>query len=183
MLWHNVIRSRYEMEGGGWLPCEVGGSTYRSPWKAIQRMMPIFLAHAKMKLGNGRRIKFWEDAWVERENFKDKYPNLFRLSILHNKPVSDFLDNSINHQMSWNLHLRRNVSEREIVELADLLSTLERVMECGVLEDKWVWELESSGLFTCKSLFKYLIDKPAYTPFNFHHFIWKTAILNKVKSF
>ena len=41
------------MEEGGWLPSEVGNTTYRSPWKVIQGLMPFFLEHAKLKLGNG----------------------------------------------------------------------------------------------------------------------------------
>ena len=71
----------------------------------------------------------------------------------------------------------------EVVELAKLLSTLERVKVCGVSEDKWVWEKEGSGLFTCKSLFKHSIDKPIYAPLKFHHFIWKISIPNKVGVF
>ena len=77
MLWHKVIKSKYGMEEGGWLPFEVGNTTYQSRWKAIQGLMPIFPEHAKLKLGNGERIRFWEDAWVEREQFKAKFPNLF----------------------------------------------------------------------------------------------------------
>ena len=63
------------------------------------------------------------------------------------------------------------MSERELVELAELLSTLERVKVYGVSEDKWVWEKEGSGLFTCKSLFKHLIDKSSYSPLKCHNFI------------
>ena len=165
------------------MPSEVGNTTYRSPWKAIQSLMLVFLEHAKLKLGNGERIRFWEDAWVERKQLKAKFLNLFRLSILHNKLVSNFLHNSFNSEPSWNLHLRRNVSEREVVELAELLSTLERVRVCGLPEDKWVREKEGSRLFTCKSLFKHLIDKPTYTPLKLHHCIWKISIPNKVRDF
>ena len=100
MLWHKMIGSKYGMEVGGWLPCEVRNTSYRSPWKAIQGMMPIFLKNAKLKLGDGQRVRFWEDAWVERAQFKFKFPNLFRLSTLHNKPISDFLDNPFNPQPS-----------------------------------------------------------------------------------
>ena len=183
MLWHKVIKSKYGMEEGGWWPCEAGNTTCRSPWKAIQGSLPVFLDHAKLKLGNGERIRFWKDAWRESVSFKVKYPKLFRLSVLHNKPISDFLVNNINPEPSWNLHFRKSVSEKELEELSNLLSTLERVKVCGAIEDKWVWDKEGSGLFTCKSLFKNLIDKPIFTPFNFHHFIWKISIPNNVRVF
>ena len=146
-------------------------------------MLPIFLDHAKLKLGNGERIRFWEDAWGENEPFKVKYPNIFRLSLLHKKPASDFLTNPSNPEPSWNLHLRKGVSEREMVELADLVSTLERIRVCGVLEDTWVWEKELSGLFTCNSLFKTLIDKPTFISSKFYHFTWKLSIPIKVRVF
>ena len=58
MLWQKMIRSKYEREEGGWLPSEVGNTTYRSPWKAIQGLMPVFLEHTELKLGNGERIRF-----------------------------------------------------------------------------------------------------------------------------
>ena len=124
ILWHKVIRSKYEMEEGGWWPCAVGNTTFRSSWKAIQGLLHVFLDHVRLKLGNGKRINFWEDAWEDSVPFKVKNPSLFRLSLLHNKPVSEFLANPNNSKPSWNFHLRRNVSEREISELSQLLSTL-----------------------------------------------------------
>ena len=52
------------------------------------------------------------------------------------KPVSNFVSNISNSVPSWNLHLRRRVSERELPEVAALFSTLERVRVCGPLKDK-----------------------------------------------
>ena len=73
--------------------------------------------------------------------------------------------------------------QRELPEVAGLLSPLERVRVCVALEDKWVWEKEGSGIFTSKSLFKILIEKLNYNPYNFYHFIWKILIPNKVRVF
>ena len=64
-----------------------------------------------------------------------------------------------------------------------LLSTLERVRVCRVSIDKWVWEKEGSGVFTCRSLFQTLIDKPTYTTLNLYHFTWKISIPSKVRVF
>ena len=123
MLWHKVIRSKYRMAVDGWWPNEGQTTTYRSPWKVIQHLLPVFLNHASLKVGNIDRIRFWEDTWGERQPFKVKYPNLFRLSLLHNKSISDFLVNSTTSESSWNLHFRRHVSEWEFGELANLLSS------------------------------------------------------------
>ena len=91
--------------------------------------------------------------------------------------------NITNPVSSWNLHPRRRVSERELSKVAALLSTLERIKVCVPLENKWVWDKEGFGIFTSKSLFKTLIDKPFFNHYNFYHFIWKTPIPNKVRVF
>ena len=49
------------MEEGGWWLSEVVNITYRSPWKTIQGLLPVFLNHASLKVRNGDRIRFWED--------------------------------------------------------------------------------------------------------------------------
>ena len=69
------------------------------------------------------------------------------------------------------------------MELVELVSTLERIRVCGILEDTWVWEKELFGLFTCNSLFKTLIDKPIFIPSKIYHFIWKLSIPIKVRVF
>ena len=35
-------------------------------------------------MGNGRRIKFWEDVWWGEEAFSNKFVDLCRLSLAHN---------------------------------------------------------------------------------------------------
>ena len=100
------------------------------------RLVTSLSSHAKLKLGNGERIRFWEDVWGGNESFKIKYPNLFRLSLLHNKHVSNFLIKNINQEPSWNFHFRRSMSERELEELSNLRSPLERVRVCGAMKDK-----------------------------------------------
>ena len=181
MLWHKVIRSKYGIEEGEWLSSGVVNGTFRNPWKAIHGFLPVFLEHAKTKLGDGRRIRFWEDTWEGSQPFRIKFPNIFRLSLLRNKSVSNFITTTFNLEPSWNLHLRRCVSDQEMAELSELVSSLERVRVCEVLEDRWVWEEETLGMLTCKSLFLSLIDKPTFNPTKFYHFIWKILVPNKVR--
>ena len=46
-----------------------------------------------------------------------------------------------------------------------------------------MWEKQGSRLFTCRSLFQSLIDKPTYTSVKLYNFIWKISIPNKVRVF
>ena len=72
------------------------------------------------------------------------------------------------------------MSTREIAELVQMLTTLESVRVCRVLEDKWVSEKESSGLFTVKSLFKSLIDKPSYYYFYLFFIFYKKQLVQQL---
>ena len=144
MLWHKVIKSKYGRDDGDWWPCRVGNTTFRSPWKAIRGLVPVFLDHAHLKLGNGRTIKFWEDAWEDRIPLKVKYPSLFRLCLLHNKPVSEFLAIQDDAEPSWDLHLRRNVTKRRCRSYPGCYPTwrglgyaaLWRINGCGIERDQ-----------------------------------------------
>ena len=41
--------------------------TSRCPWKGISSLYEEFLQLVKFKVGNGRSLRFWEDAWAAGE--------------------------------------------------------------------------------------------------------------------
>ncbi|CAL5408064.1 unnamed protein product [Camellia sinensis] len=49
--------------------------------------------------------------------------------------------------------------------------------------DKRVWALHSSGIFSCKSFFDYIIDNPQIPQFPFCKKVWKACVPLKVKVF
>ncbi|EXB36980.1 hypothetical protein L484_018358 [Morus notabilis] len=140
-------------------------------------------SHVILKIGNGRRVRFWEDEWAGEESLAASFSNLFRLSNLHNQAISSFYSIGNDATISWNFHFRRNPSERELGEVVGLLSCLEGVRVCVALEDRWVWDLEGSGIFSCKSLFNSLVDNQSFPPFPFYYFVWKISVPTKILGF
>lgn len=49
--------------------------------------------------------------------------------------------------------------------------------------DNWIWFLESSNLFLCKSLFTYLAHSPSTLNEPISGVLWKTGIPSKIKVF
>lgn len=81
-----------------------------------------------------------------------------------------------NMGISWNLHLRRGLRDRELVELEGLIEVLERCRPCSVLEDRWDWKPDSSGVSFSRSFFRALIDEPSHFSFNFVSLIWNAPV-------
>ncbi|GMP24416.1 hypothetical protein CsSME_00001690 [Camellia sinensis var. sinensis] len=84
--------------------------------------------------------------------------------------------------ISWNFDLIRNLNDREVGELASLLVVLEGVSLSSTPNSR-VWNLVSSGVFSCKSFFDKIIDNPSVLLFPFHKKLWKAGVPHKVKFF
>jgi len=80
----------------------------------------------RWKIGNGIRIKFWEDWWVGERMLKEKFPRLYGVSVLKDKLVSEFgLRNDFGNPQVfiWRIPWRRGLFEWE-KELQNKLEVL-----------------------------------------------------------
>ena len=185
-LWYRVIRSKFGIHTNQWDSNVVHRGTLRSPWKAISSLYGEFLRVVSFKIGDGKKVRFWEDIWVGENSLKSLFPSLFRLSTLNSRPISDFVDQVRlleEGYTSWNFHFSRSLSDREIHQLQDLLQRLEGRHLCNSLEDRRVWLADSSGLFSCKSAFTWLRKDTSSPVLNQVSCIWKLTIPIKVKMF
>ena len=56
------------------------------------------------KVGNGTKLRFWENVWRGGIAFKLRFPNLYRLSLKHNGSVADFRLEA-QYERGWNFCL------------------------------------------------------------------------------
>ena len=180
-LWHRVIRSKYGVQQNGW-DANIGiGATHASPWKFISQVYHSFSSLLSLRVGDGTRIRFWEDLWIGESSFLELFPRLYRVSSLHNAPISEFFTSQDN-QLSWNFHFIRNLNYRlasEVVLLLNILAPF-RVLS---IPDRRIWSLESAGVYTCSSFFKYLSRSSNPTSVILSNFFWKIKAPSKVKAF
>ena len=85
-LWRNVIRWKFGEERGGWCSADSRDAYGSRVWKEIRKEWDTVSARAAFSLGNGRRLRFWKDAWSGEEAFSFSYPALFAMAA--NKEVS-----------------------------------------------------------------------------------------------
>ncbi|RVX10323.1 putative ribonuclease H protein [Vitis vinifera] len=62
-LWHQVILSIYGTHSNSWDVNTVVRWSHRCPWKAIAQVFQDFSKYTQFIVGDGERIRFWEDLW------------------------------------------------------------------------------------------------------------------------
>ncbi|KAM2375829.1 hypothetical protein ACFXTH_044543 [Malus domestica] len=171
-LWHKVIRSKYGLQVNGWNALPPRRVSSRSPWKDISSGSHQFLICCKFEVGNGERVRFWEDGWLTGGPLKEQFPRLFLLSRKYSHNISSFVEVSSN-SLSWNFDFRKNLNEMEIEEVATLLQKVEEVRLSPSKMDNRRWNLEASGLFTCKSYCSLLSNNGIVHYYPPYSQIWK----------
>ena len=52
----------------------------------------MFISHTKLDLGNGSKIRFWEDMWCGEVTHKDAFPSLYNIASVKDASITDILD-------------------------------------------------------------------------------------------
>ncbi|KAJ9693399.1 hypothetical protein PVL29_012251 [Vitis rotundifolia] len=180
-LWHQVILSIYGTHSNGWDANTLVRWSHRCPWKAIAQVFQDFSKYTRFVIGNGERIRFWEDLWWGDQIFKVQYPRLFRVVTDKDSPISSILGPV--RPFSWNFNFRRNLSDSEIQDLECLMRSLDSMHFSNSASDARSWSLSSSGLFTVKSFFIALSQMPDLSPTFPTKFVWNSPVPFKVKAF
>ena len=133
-------------------------------------------------VGDGERIRFWEDLWWGDQPLGFQYPSLFRVVTDKNISISSILGSA--RPFSWNFNFRRNLSNSEIEDLESFMRSLDCLHLSSTVSDaRTVKFLSSLGLFTVKFFFlalSHLSDLSLVFPTNF---VWNFQVSFKVKSF
>ena len=93
-MWKVVVQSIHA-EDQLWLPAR-NASTLPGPWRDIKRIAieessvsKAFFENLDIRVGDGSKIKFWLDAWINGKSLKAEFPMLFRKSAQQNDFVSN----------------------------------------------------------------------------------------------
>ncbi|RVW21771.1 putative glycosyltransferase [Vitis vinifera] len=140
--------------------------------EAITQVFQEFSKFTRFAVGNGDRLRFWEDLWWGDQSLCSQYPRLFRVVTDKNILISSILGST--RPFSWNFNFRRNLFDPEIEDLEGLMRSLECLQLTFSVPDARSWSLSSSGLFTVKSFFLALShcpDSPSVFPTKF---VWNS---------
>lgn len=137
------------------LQVRVNRSLGTSIWSNISKLKVIFWQNVSFQVQVGDRIILWDHLWLGNTVLKTRYPKIFSLCQLQQDFIKDF-GRMEGNQISWNLHLRRNLRDSEFPELADLLTVLSKV-QLFIGEDKLVWRSDKKGNFSGGNCYSYLL--------------------------
>ncbi|RVX12400.1 Transposon TX1 uncharacterized 149 kDa protein [Vitis vinifera] len=180
-LWHQVILSIYGSHSNGWDANTVVRWSHRCPWKAIAQVFQDFSKFTRFMVGNGDRIRFWEDLWWGDQSLGVRFPRLLRVVMDKNIPISSILGSTC--PFSWNFNFRRNLSDSEIEEVESLMQSLDHIHLSPSVPDKRSWSLSSLGLFTVKSFFLALSQISGLPSVFPTKLVWNSQVPFKIKSF
>ena len=157
-LWVRVVKAIYGERG---LIDEPSRRSYRSSvWVNVIKAMESnkehgvdLLGYCSRKIGDGRNTKFWTEKWDGNSLLKDRFPRMYALEV--NKLITVA---SKKVQGADTDSLRRRPRGGVESEQWTAMQTLISGIKLTPMEDRWVWTLESSGIFTVRSS-RIAIDK------------------------
>ncbi|XP_028122358.1 uncharacterized protein LOC114319532 [Camellia sinensis] len=188
-LWRKIICSKYNLDVNSWSPSSFPSSRLSCVWKGIisiperrNSLMVFYLNNVHIKVGDGNRTFFWKDIWCSNSSLKDEFPTLHRLDVNKEETLRSIYDRRV-HSGAWNFQFRRRLykwEEREVSRLNLLLASASA--PCSVLEDKLVWLVEGSGLFSVSSAYNNKIDSLSPSLISCK-FVWNSFAPPKVQFF
>jgi hypothetical protein len=125
-------------------------------------------------VGNGMNTRFWEDTWLVKTPLAHQYPLLY--NIIHHKNVT------VAHvlaQAPLNITFRMMLSGNKWTSWIKLCRKLMRV-NLSKDNDRFVWDLTFTWLFTVKSMYEDLLND--HTHF-LRKYLWKVKVPLKIKIF
>ena len=123
-LWRNVIFWKFREERGGWCSTESRGAYGINVWKEIRKEWDTVSALVVFSLGNGRRLRFWKDAWSGEDSFSISYPSLFALAANKEVSIADVWEPS-REGGGWTPCFVRPFNDREVEEIQNLLQAIQ----------------------------------------------------------
>ena len=90
-LWRRVIGAKYGNEWGGWCTKSVSGEYGVCLWKFIRSGWVNFSKFIRYDVGDGSRVKFWDDVWCRDCPLKEVFPDLYNISRSRDASVSEVM--------------------------------------------------------------------------------------------
>ncbi|KAH1220482.1 Two-component response regulator-like PRR37 [Glycine max] len=136
------------------------------------------------KVGNGTKIKFWEDHWGFGDtSLLAKYPSLYLISDQQHNYIQE-MGQQTDKGWEWKFKWRRHLFDREL-EMADCF--LSEVAGSSIQihkKDEWIWKAEPTGQYSVTSAYNMLngVDVEEDNGWMFEE-LWKIRVPTKITIF
>jgi len=175
-LWGQVVKYRYFRRKRVFNLKGKKGGKVSNQWKGIQKISEAFRAGIHFEAGAGTQISFWKDLWLQDSCLSSCFPQLF-LAAKHQDCTVASQYNARSRR--WNIKVHRPLNDQQKREEQSLLRLLPQSL--SPRKDKAKWRFDSSGKFTVKSFYNFLIDGGLQCPIATN--LWQTPVPLKVRIF
>ena len=90
-------------------------------------------------MGDGTRVKFWDDVWCRDRPLKEEFPDLYIISRTREASVSEVMSYT-NGRVAWDIQFCRLVNDQESLSLDSFLVLIYSTKVWGVGADKLCWK-------------------------------------------
>ena len=111
---------KYGCVWGSWYTRAMIGPYGVGLWKNISQGWPSFSRHILYDIGDGSRVKFWQDRWCGETSLAIKYSDLFRFCRHKDASVAELMM-SINGVLFWDMRFVRGVHARDLEAISDFM--------------------------------------------------------------
>ena len=154
-MWRSVIMLKYGAEDGGCFPSNPKGCHGVGLWKEICKEALFLRNHCSVKIGDGSKVRFWEDWWCGEAPLCSSFPSLYRLANSKGAKVAEFWVASGSGE-GWNFSFGRHFQDWELEEVQNFLATVNPQSINPNITDRLWWNKEKNGCFSVKTCFELL---------------------------
>ena len=149
-------------------------------WKDIGKEVTQIRQNCSFKVGNGCKVRFWEDVWCGEASFCSSFPSLYEVASSKGDMVADLLE--INGtEGGWNFRFERHLNDWELEEAQRFICTVSTKSLNPLSVNRIWWNGENDGMFSVKSSYDlYDGGRPHLVPVNM---IWNPIVPTKVGFF
>jgi hypothetical protein len=177
-MWKCIVDFKYHLDSPNLFCCE---NSQASPfWKGVLWAAKAAKMGYRWKIGNGKRVRFWEDLWFGSCSLAIQYWEIYSIINEQGCSVCDAWDGS---QLRFSF--RRTVDDRLMqlwYELVQIANDIQFTNE----SDAIIWQFNSSGRYSVQSLYAVVNDRgmrQVFTPVmwkigvppRLHIFLWLLA--------
>jgi hypothetical protein len=146
------VDAKYGYTWAGWCSLDPPGSHRVGLWKNIRREWSLFSSHTRLVLGDGSRIRFWDDVWCGEMPLKEAFSSLYDIACDKNSLVAVHLILE-NGSFQWDVRFIRAAHDWEVDVLASFFTLLYSIrLDCDG-EDKLWWSPSCKGKFDVRSFY------------------------------
>ena len=175
--WKDLIKLKYGLKDGGWFSVEPRGSFGVGLWKDIRKEAQQLKQKCKLMLGDGGRIRFWEDRWCGENPLCVSFPTLYVVAASKGAIVGEVWETT-GGEGGWNLRFIRPFNDWEMEETRRLISLISNKKVFHWEKDIIFKLVDKKGHYIVKANYGHLIgDDVHVSPIDL---IWNSYMPPKV---